>query len=156
MAGKATRPGRGRPAKPTAQKKLQGAHPARINKHEPKFTKITNAEPPEWMDEDARLMWQTVIPELCAGGVLAVTDLHNVEAFCMAYSRWRVAEQEIAAYGITVEGARGVQKNPAVTVAGEAMRQIVTFGSLLGLDPSSRSRLIGGNNESAGNEFNDF
>ncbi|MCW0136121.1 P27 family phage terminase small subunit [Escherichia coli] len=44
--------------------------------------------------------------------------------------------------GITVEVRRGQRKTPALTAANEAARQMVTFGSLLGLDPASRQRLI--------------
>ena len=47
-------------------------------------------------------------------------------------------------------------KNPAMTAANEAMKQMASFGSLLGLDPSSRQRLIGGNKEQKGNRFADF
>ena len=35
----------------------------------------------------------------------------------------------------------------------EAARQMAMFGSLLGLDPSSRSRLIGEGQKKKGNQF---
>ena len=86
--------------------------------------------------------------------IVALTDLHNVEAFCTAYDKWRMAEEAVQQFGIVVESAQGSpMKNPALTAANESMRQLVTFGSLLGLDPSSRSRIIGGNKSTSTNEF---
>lgn len=145
MAGVAGRSGR-RP-KPTAQKALAGNPGKRaLNKNEPDFELVTNIEPPEWLGENATKVWQMVVPELLKAKVLALTDLHNVEAFCTAYDNWRMAQDAVREHGIVVTGAMGgPMKNPALTAANEAMRQMVTFGSMLGLDPASRSRIIGPN-----------
>lgn len=145
----------GRRPKPTAQKVAAGNPGKRaLNKDEPDFSQITAVDPPAWLPELAITMWETVVPELISRQVLRVTDLHNVEAFCVAYSNWRAAQVEVVENGPTVMSAMGSpMKNPALTAAKEAMSQMVTFGSLLGLDPSSRSRLIGGNKKSAGNPF---
>ena len=148
MAGKAAVPGRGRRAKPTARKLLAGNPGKRaINQLEPTFTPLMNVDCPDWLagDEYAATLWDMLIGELCGAQVLCITDLHNLEAFCAAYSRWRKAEIEMATHGLVVEGATGGPiKNPACTVANESLRQMTSYGALLGLDPSSRSRLIGG------------
>lgn len=158
MTGIATVGGRGRKPKPTALKELQGNPGKRpLNKDEPQFSDIVAVEPPEWLSEMAVQMWQTVVPELLANKILTVADLHNVEAFCMAYARWRTAEDDVKMNGITIQTEATVIKNPAVTVANEALRQMVQFGSLLGLDPSSRTRLIGGTKkETIANPFADL
>lgn len=155
MGGTATVAGRGRKPKPTAKKKLAGNPGKRaLNHAEPEFSKITDVDPPEWLSERAAVMWKMILPELLRENVVALTDLHNVEAFCTAYDNWRMAQESINKHGIVVAGATGGPvKNPALTAANETMRQMVTFGSLLGLDPSSRTRLIGGNKEKATNEF---
>ncbi|WP_447869154.1 phage terminase small subunit P27 family [Pseudomonas putida] len=155
MGGTATVAGRGRKPKPTAKKKLAGNPGKRaLNNAEPEFSKITDVDPPEWLSERAAVMWKMILPELLRENVVALTDLHNVEAFCTAYDNWRMAQESINEHGIVVAGATGGPvKNPALTAANETMRQMVTFGSLLGLDPSSRTRLIGGNKEKATNEF---
>lgn len=143
MSGKSTVPGRGRKPKPTVRKELAGNPGKRaLNKLEPKFTPITHADPPDWFDDTARQMWETVIHELCAQRVLYVTDLHNVVLFCSAFRNWHESQLEVVRAGITIETESGPKKNPALTAANEAMRQIATFGSLLGLDPASRQRLI--------------
>lgn len=156
MGGIASVPGRGRKPKPTARKALAGNPGKRaLNQAEPTFTPVLAVEAPIWLDENATTMWDMIMAELCGQQVLCITDLHNVEAFCVAYSRWRKAEELIRVEGITIEGAMGGKiKNPACTVSNESLRQMASFGALLGLDPSSRSRLIGGNKK--GSEANPF
>ena len=155
MGGTATVAGRGRKPKPTAQKKLAGNPGKRaLNHDEPQFTTVTNIDPPDWLSERAATMWKMLIPELLREKVVALTDLHNVEAFCSAYDKWRMSEEAVQLYGIVVTSAQGSpMKNPALTAANESMRQLVTFGSLLGLDPASRTRIIGGNKNTSTNEF---
>ncbi|TFF37430.1 phage terminase small subunit P27 family [Pseudomonas sp. RIT623] len=153
MPGVAGRSGR-RP-KPTAQKALAGNPGKRkLNKDEPDFSLVTNVDPPEWLERRAAEVWKMIVPELLRAKVLALTDLHNVEAFCTAYGNWRLAQESVEAHGIVVSGATGGPvKNPALTAAKEAMSQMVTFGSMLGLDPASRTRIIGGNKQKSTNEF---
>ncbi|MFG0919448.1 phage terminase small subunit P27 family [Pseudomonas sp. CJQ_11] len=153
MPGVAGRSGR-RP-KPTAKKALAGNPGKRkLNTDEPDFSLVTNVDPPEWLGEHATRVWQMIVPELLRAKVLALTDLHNVEAFCTAYDNWRIAQESVRSHGIVVTGATGGPvKNPALTAANEAMRQMVTFGSMLGLDPASRSRIIGGNKQKTTNPF---
>ena len=134
----------GRRPKPTALKELAGNPGKRaLNKNEPKFSELKSVETPEWMPELAATMWETVLPELLANKVLTIPDLHNVEAFCMAYQRWREGQEDVTLNGIVIKTENSVIKNPAVTVVNEASVQMMKFGSLLGLDPSSRSRLMG-------------
>jgi P27 family predicted phage terminase small subunit len=145
----------GRTPKPTAQKALAGNPGKRaLNLAEPQFSKFTDIDPPEWLSDRAATMWKMVVPELLRENVLAITDLHNVEAFCTAYDKWRMAEESVQKFGIVVQSSQGSpMKNPALTAANESMRQMVTFGSMLGLDPASRTRLIGGNKSKSTNEF---
>ncbi|MBD8492977.1 phage terminase small subunit P27 family [Pseudomonas syringae] len=153
MPGVAGRSGR-RP-KPTAQKALAGNPGKRkLNNDEPDFSLVTNVDPPDWLSDYAIQVWKMIVPELLRAKVLALTDLHNVEAFCTAYGNWRMAQEEVRANGIVVAGATGGPvKNPALTAAKEAMSQMVTFGSMLGLDPASRTRVIGGNKQKTTNPF---
>ncbi|MNM21453.1 Phage terminase, small subunit [compost metagenome] len=143
-------PGGGRKAKPTALKVLQGNPGKRgLKKDAPAPPPLTEVpEPPEWLADLGPWgveAWEAVAPWLTRVGILTSADHHNLEAFCAAYQRWRMAEQEIAREGLTVLTVKGdLKKNPACTVANESLRQIASFGAALGLDPSSRARLIGG------------
>lgn len=133
---------RGRKPKPIAVKKLAGNPGHRpLNRHAPQFTPLTQADPPAWLDALGKEMWQWLTPYLIEKRVIAAIDLHNVEAFCYAYSQWRSAEVDIRANGLVLDTPRGKQKNPAVSIANDAVRLMTIFGSNLGLDPTSRSRI---------------
>ena len=137
-------PGGGRKPKPTAQKRAAGNPGKRaLNDAEPEFGALLIAPTsPDWMGDYAREMWDKLAPELIDAQVLTLTDLHVLEGFCSAYGRWREAEEDVTRNGIIIKSIMGPKKNPACTVANEAMRQMTSYGSVLGLDPSSRSRLI--------------
>ena len=155
MAGPKRGPGAGRKPKPIARRVLTG-NPGRrtINKAAPSYRKLVAVAVPPWLGDEAAQMWDCLVPQLCSQGVLESTDLHNVEIFCLAYARMREAERHIQAHGLTVLSAQGgITKNPACTIFNEATRQLATFGALLGLDPSSRSRIMGGRKGGQENPF---
>ncbi|NGR09385.1 phage terminase small subunit P27 family [bacterium SGD-2] len=153
MAGVAGRSGR-RP-KPVAKKQLAGNPGKRkLNTDEPDFSLISDIDCPIWMGEYGRQLWETIVPELCKEKVLAATDVQNLEIYCSAYDQFREAQDHIARHGIVIPGAQGSPvKNPAVTAKNEAVRQMATYGGMLGLDPSSRQRLMGPKKEGDGNPF---
>lgn len=146
---------RGRPPKPTALRVIQGNPGKRpLNKKEPSPDALVEVPaPPEWFGKIAVAAWQQVAPWLIEAKILTATDLHNLEAFCMAYQRWREAQDDITKKGIVVMGAKQEIKNPACTVANETLRQMATFGSALGLDPAARARLKPGGTEKPNNPF---
>ena len=155
MAGPKRGPGAGRKPKPIARR-IQTGNPGRrtINKAAPSYRKLVAVAVPPWLGDEAAQMWECLVPQLCSQGVLESTDLHNVEIFCLAYARMREAERHIQAHGLTVLSAQGgITKNPACTIFNEATRQLATFGALLGLDPSSRSRIMGGRKGGQENPF---
>lgn len=134
----------GRPNKPDAVKALQGNPGKRArNTSQPKLPALDAAPPaPAWLGELGREKWAEVAGMLVRANVLTGGDLHNLEAFCIAYQNARDAEADIRKNGITTGSKRkGFRKNPAVTVLNEAVKQLRDFGALLGLDPSSRDRL---------------
>lgn len=157
MGGLAAIPGRGRKAKPQETKKSAGNPGGRpLNKSMPEFSQILDIDPPTYFDgmEFAPVMWRSIVPELLKAEVLRITDMHNVEAFCMAYDNYRQCQKKIATEGVTVLGAMGGPiKNPALTAINEAMKQMAMFGAMLGLDPSSRQRLTGIGDNKKTNSF---
>ena len=147
MAGTAGRSGR-RP-KPTSRKELAGNPGKRaLNKEEPVFTPIKGVSIPDWFAEYelpmAIVMWELTTKELCGQGLLCVTDLAVLERWCVAYEFWRRAVKNIAKDGLSIAGAMGGKiKNPELTAKKEQESEMSSTGSMLGLDPSSRQRLIG-------------
>ena len=157
MGGVAAVPGRGRKAKPQEVKKASGNPGGRkLNKAMPEFSQVIDIDPPEYFDglEFAPMIWRSIVPELLKAEVLRITDMHNVEGFCIAYDNYRQCQKDIAENGVTVMGGNGnLAKNPALTAINEAMKQMTMFGSMLGLDPSSRQRLTGGGKKEKTNSF---
>lgn len=154
MAGVAGRSGRR--AKPVAKKQLAGNPGKRaLNKDEPDFGLVQTVNCPDWMGDFGRELWETVAPLLCRERVIEATDIQNLEVYCNAYDQFRMAQQEVTDKGVTVLGATGsLVKNPAVTALKEAAAMMATYGGMLGLDPSSRQRLVGGGKKKdAGNPF---
>lgn len=157
MGGIASVPGRGRKAKPK-ETKLVAGNPGRrpLNKNAPDFTEVIDIAPPLYFDglEYATQIWQSIVPELLKNKLLRITDMHNVEAFCIAYDNYRQCQKHIAENGVVIMGSNGGDiKNPALTGLNEALRQMATFGAMLGLDPSSRQRLTGVGGKEKTNSF---
>jgi len=154
MAGASGRSGR--KPKPV-ERKLVAGNPGKraLNRAAPQFGEVVDIDPPaDWKPGPARDRWLHLAPLLCAQGVLQATDIQNLEVYCAAYGRFRQAEQHMAEHGVVIRDKRGrFAKNPAATVANEAARRMATFGALLGLDPSSRQRLIGPKKRDGGNEL---
>ncbi|MDP2505394.1 phage terminase small subunit P27 family [Oceanobacter sp. 3_MG-2023] len=138
--------GKGRKPKPTAAKQAAGNPGKRaLNTNEPEFTQLLDVDPPEHLHNYPHAVecWETHCPELCKIGVLKVTDLWNLEAFCMAYSTWRESKLQAQQQGITITQDNGTEKkNPALSAANEALRQMMSLGAVLGLDPANRTRLV--------------
>ena len=149
---------RGAKRKPSHLKIVSGtARPDRMNNAEPKFGAPLDLSAPSELDRLAREKWDELAPILAGAGVIKSADMDNLSAFCRAYSRWRRAEESVDKEGIVVIGGNGaMQKNPALTAVNEALRQMAMFGSSLGLDPSSRQRVMGKKPEGEGNPFADF
>ena len=119
------------------------------------FENVYDIDVPVYMETMgyASSMWRTIVKQLLSRKILKVTDLHNIEMFCIAYNNMREAQLEVALNGVTIETAMGRSKNPAITVVNEASKQMAQFGSMLGLDPASRARLTGGGGKPKNNPF---
>ena len=139
----------GRLPKPTALKELAGNPGHRpLNPQEIRFTPLKGATAPEWFVTAqlplATQMWQVTSKELTNKGVLCITDLAVLERWCVAYELWRRAVCHVAKEGAVLTHPNGATiKNPQLTVKKEQESEMNATGSRLGLDPSSRSRLVG-------------
>lgn len=121
------------------------------------FENVFDIDVPEYMEHmsNAVVMWKSIVPELLKRKILKVTDLHNIEMFCMAYHNLREAQYEVVLYGVTIQTETGRIKNPALTAVNEASKQLASFGAMLGLDPASRNRLMGGGSKPKNNPFSE-
>ncbi|MFF4548601.1 phage terminase small subunit P27 family [Streptomyces sp. NPDC001406] len=148
------RGGQGRPSKPTALKVLHGDRSDRINAAEP-VPDEGDIQPPAWLAEleaeaepgtgSALGVWRRLAPDLIRKRVLTAWDVEAFAVFCDAVVGHRRAALEVARSGLTVAGARGVVKNPALTALKDYAEILSRYGARFGLTPSDRASLsIGG------------
>ncbi|WP_016854779.1 phage terminase small subunit P27 family [Halomonas smyrnensis] len=124
--------------------------------HQSSLTRI--APPDDLIDATAVRIWKTQSKILIERGTFELEDAPLLIAYCNSFAYMLQAEQEIAAQGMTVPTADGsIKKSPYVAVRNDCIAQLTRTGSLLGLDPLTRIRMLGGgNNDGENNEGNEF
>ena len=142
---------RGPKPKPSALKLIQGNQGKRkINKSEPQPKPVRRPRPPIDLDEDAKKEWGRVVRELEALGLLSKLDLPVLSAYCVAYSRFKsandalnaVADKDKAFRGLLIKTKQGNWiQNPLVGVARRAADDMTRLAAEFGMTPSSRTRL---------------
>ena len=117
---------------------------ARLNEDAPGIEPVRDQakiKRPNWLDDDAVETWNEFLPILIRMGVFTIADRQLLIAFCCACSRLKAAQKEIQSNGLVIFGATGNKKNPAITIADEATKQIRALSADLGLTPGSRPGL---------------
>ncbi|WP_230492920.1 phage terminase small subunit P27 family [Martelella alba] len=118
------------------------------------------------MSDIAIKIWKTQSKILIERGTFELEDAPLLLAYCNSFHLMIVAEQVIATQALKdlenkgladLGGTGGLKKHPAVAVRNDCVSQLARLGSLLGLDPLSRLRMIGGGNDDDDeNEFDEF
>lgn len=127
--------------------------------HQSSLTRI--APPDDLIDAVAVRIWKTQSKILIERGTFELEDAPLLIAYCNSFAYMLQAEREITAQGLVVPTADGsIKKSPFVGVRNDCIAQLTRTGSLLGLDPLTRLRMLGGGSEgdgnSEGNEFDEF
>ena len=153
---------RGPKPKPSALKLIQGNPGKRpINKCEPKPKPVRRPRPPTDLDDHAQKEWRRVVRELEALGLLSRLDLPVLSAYCIAYSRFKsannalnaVADKDKTFRGLLIKTKQGNWiQNPLVGVARRAADDMTRLAAEFGMTPSSRTRL----EVRAPNEFDEW
>lgn len=134
----------GRKPKPTEIKRLEGNPGGRpLNESEPKYPSGAG-DAPDALDEIATAEWDRLNRLLSGPGVVTAADRGTLWMYCVAWSRWVRSEAVVRKTGEILKSAEnGLYTNPHLHTANRAAETVTKLGSLLGLDPSSRSRLTG-------------
>lgn len=140
----------GRKALPTHLKVLAG-NPGkqRLPKGEPE-PPPGMPDPPSQLKGYALGEWDRIAQGLNNMGVLSYWDRECLGAYCVAYSRWRHAEEELqkleykngvlAALVLQTKQGNWIQQ-PLIGIANKAAGDMVRFAAEFGMTPSARSRL---------------
>ena len=143
---------RGRKPKPTAIKEFEGNPGKRkLNKNEPQ--PLTQAPScPAWLDEEMKLEWERIAPQLELLGILSEIDMAAFAGYCVSYKRWKEAEEFLTKHGTIMKTGSGYwQQVPQVSIAQSYLKSMLKFCEQFGLTPSARSRIVA--NNKANNEI---
>lgn len=120
---------------------------------------------PEDLSKKAQLQWKRLVPILREMKVLTRADGDALAALCTARVRWRQAEDMVEHMGPLVTEEREtidgdieirVKKNPAVTVASDALRHMRALLADFGLTPASRSGVKANTDGKSQDPLDDF
>lgn len=98
--------------------------------------------PPTRLTVDEKLLYSHIVDAFDGKGVLKDLDSSLLEEFVVQVSISRQARSAINEHGVVIFEDEKMKKNPAVDVLNNAVKNIKSLGSSLGLDPISRSSLL--------------
>lgn len=97
--------------------------------------------PPKYLNEVAAAQWKNKAKLLAEREDITPADWSNLELYCVNYSVYRRAVENIENHGFSIEGANGGRsRNPALSAKSDAERVLIKMSQLLGFDPVSRRR----------------
>lgn len=105
--------------------------------------------PDELIDQNAILIWKTQARVLIDRKILTEDHLPLLLAYCNSFALMLQAEALLKC-GIIANTKEGIKKHPAMNVRQDAISSLVRIGSLLGLDPTSYRRMMGGGGDGDG------
>ena len=135
----------GRPAKPTALKKLSGTlRSDRENKREPKPAQ--GAAPPDYLKDEEKIDFLAFAKEFNAVQILTVLDAPILAILCELYRDYRELKNIIVEQGYMVEhvatGGILVKKlNPVAPQLNKVRDQILAILREFGATPASRAKV---------------
>jgi P27 family predicted phage terminase small subunit len=138
-------PKTGRKPIPTEVKRLlgnPGQRPLPKEGEEPSSPIVYELPPaPDWLGEYGAAEWNRVGPYLIENKMLTEADLLTFGAYCSNVDMLIEAKIQIKERGITVFGARGPVRNPALASFAAASTTLRSLAAEFGMTPSSRARI---------------
>lgn len=117
-------------------------------------------ECPEWLDEEAKIEWDRVVPEMVTIGVFIPSDSMLLASYCQAYSQWMKAELQVRDDGLMISGPNGNSVlHPCARHAIKLLAEVRRAAAEFGFSPASRTRVDAspkqqGKEEDAFEQFN--
>ena len=106
----------------------------------PAFRKVA-PEPPDFLSDRAREMWDHVIDELVRLDLVKAEDLAVLVTFCETWADYRDAIDDIAVNGHYIEARQGRLRNPASTHKAAAAKELRAIAAHFGLSPLTEQAL---------------
>jgi P27 family predicted phage terminase small subunit len=133
---------RGPAPTPTRLRLLNGeSRPSRINRKEP-IPRDLPPEPPDWISDEVRAVWDRTLAELTAMGLAHSADRDCLVIYCQAVVTYQEAAEIVAKAGLLLKGRDGgAVRNPAAAIMRDNAQLIRQFAQEFGLTPSARTGL---------------
>lgn len=96
---------------------------------------------PDWMGEYGEKEWYRVGPVLIKNKLLTDADMLTFTAYCANVDLLVTSTIEIQTRGMTIHGARGPVRNPALATFAAATTSLRALAAEFGMTPSSRARI---------------
>jgi P27 family predicted phage terminase small subunit len=120
------------------------------------------APPAELIDETAVSLWKSQSKVLIERGTFEPEDAPLLLAYCNSFAYMIKADLKITDWAaddggmVVMTGDGSIKKSPYVAARNDYVAQLSRLGSLLGLDPLTRLRMMGAGGEGSGEEGNEF
>jgi len=132
---------RGRKPKPLEQKLREGNAGNRPLPEPIDLGRDAELEPPD-LPVPALDLWNEIVPQLRAAGILHRVDRAALVALCLQWDNAVLARETIEEQGIFARGSMGqTVEHPAVGVERAAHTMFLRFAEQYGLTPSARARI---------------
>lgn len=136
----------GRKATPTKLLKLRGSPEAGFRRGEPD---LPDGSPvcPEWLEDDAKVVWGELRDNLDLLGILGVTDRDAMARYAAIQARWIKAQKVVAEKGESIEvyddegRCVSVRRRTESVVMDRYCAQLLALTREFGLTPSARRGL---------------
>lgn len=130
--------------KPTSLRLLHGDRRDRVNVDEPVPSELP-VEPPDYLDADARAVWDRLAGDLERKGILTAWDTDAFAAYCTAVVYHRRAAELVNRTNVLLTQTRadrpGITRNPALQVVEHQAALLRALAHEFGLTPSARSEM---------------
>ena len=142
----------GRPPKPT-QLKLVTGNPGKrqINRREPSPAPIETLDPPAWLPQAAKEVWEEIAPPMAATKILTEVDVQMLAMGCVAIAQHRYAVKRTGddlvkvKHEVDDEGelfSVGEHINPWMLVQSMTFKQAMAVFQQFGMSPVARARVV--------------
>ena len=121
---------------------VQGSNALKTESVQTYAKTVTSLEMPPniHQNEDFRELWQEIVPDLVANGLVTKADVPAIALMIRHYHAALAASDELAEVGPTVEGRYEDKKNPAEVVFRSQSMSFAAYARELGMTLGARVR----------------
>lgn len=107
---------------------------------------LEGPQPPEWLSDDGRKIWDDIAPRLANMKILQIIDATTFGRYCQDFGTWVQLQHILREEGTTYESEspHGTYRrsHPAFMQADRLNRTLISMESGFGLNPADRQRLF--------------